>query len=71
MNKDAILKHLFLSFKFRKNKKMSSNKAILTYFAGRGRAEIIRLTMVATGVQVNFNSLSESIPIILLLFFIN
>lgn len=50
---------------------MSTNKAILTYFAGRGRAEIIRLTMAATGVQVNFNSLSESIPIILLLFFIN
>ena len=32
-----------------------SNKAILTYFAGRGRAEILRLTMATTGIEVILN----------------
>ena len=31
---------------------MSSNKAVLHYFDGRGKAEIIRLTLAATGVEV-------------------
>jgi hypothetical protein len=29
-------------------------QVILNYVRGRGRAEIMRLTWVATGVQVNF-----------------
>ena len=28
-----------------------ASKAVLTYFNGRGRAEIVRLTMAATGVE--------------------
>jgi hypothetical protein len=35
---------------------MSASKAILTYFAGRGRAEIVRLTMAAAGVEVNLKT---------------
>jgi hypothetical protein len=30
-----------------------SGKAVLTYFKGRGKAEIVRLTMAATGVEVS------------------
>jgi hypothetical protein len=32
---------------------MSSEKATLHYFNGRGRAEIIRLTMASAGIEVN------------------
>ncbi len=32
---------------------MSSNKVLLHYFDGRGKAEIIRLTLAAIGVEVN------------------
>lgn len=42
---------------------MSANankkKVILNYVPGRGRAEIIRLTLVATGVEVNFTIISK------------
>jgi hypothetical protein len=31
---------------------MSNQKAILHYFDGRGKAEIIRLVMAASGVEV-------------------
>jgi hypothetical protein len=31
------------------------SKAILHYWAGRGRAETVRLMMAATGVEVNIN----------------
>jgi len=32
----------------------SQNEAILHYFNGKGKAEILRLVMAATGVQVIF-----------------
>jgi hypothetical protein len=31
---------------------MSLEKPVLHYFNGRGRAEIVRLTMVAAGIEV-------------------
>lgn len=30
-----------------------SNKAVLYYFDGRGKAEILRLTMAAAGIEVS------------------
>ncbi len=36
---------------FNKNNLKMSSRAVLTYWRGRGRAEIIRLTMAAVGVE--------------------
>ena len=36
---------------------MSNEIATLYYFRGRGKGEIIRLTMVAAGIEVRFKSI--------------